>query len=77
MQNVPQLVAPYCGQSQPTVIPVPATIAYKYIDREEGPWAMIPYAQLYPPDPPAPSVAFLPPPIRTSDLWSAMQTFPL
>jgi hypothetical protein len=71
-----RVVAPYAGQNQQTVIPVPATIAYKYIDREEGPWAMIPYAQLYPPDP-APSVAFLPPPIRTSDLFSAMQTFPL
>jgi hypothetical protein len=71
------IVAPYAGQNQQAVIPVPARIAYKYIDREEGPWVMIPYAQLYPPDPPASSVAFLPPPIRTSDLWSAMQTFPL
>jgi hypothetical protein len=70
------IVAPYAGQNQQTVIPVPATIAYKYIDREEGPWVMIPYAQLYPP-PSEPQVAFLPPPIRTSDLWSAMQTFPL
>jgi hypothetical protein len=72
------IVAPYAGQNQQTVIPVPATIAYKYIDTEEGPWVMMPYAQLYPPEPPpAPSVAYLPPPIRTSDLWSAMQTFPL
>jgi hypothetical protein len=72
------VVAPYAGQNQQTVIPVPATIAYKYIDGEEGPWAMIPYAQLYPPEPPpAPSVAYLPPPVRISDLWSAMQTFPL
>ena len=44
------VVAPYCGQNQQTVIPVPARIAYKYIDREEGPWGMMPYAQLYPHD---------------------------
>jgi hypothetical protein len=69
------VVAPYAGQNQQTVIPVPATIAYKQV-REESCWVMIPYSQLYPP-PPQPQVTYLPPPIRTSDLWSAQQTFPL
>jgi hypothetical protein len=71
------VVAPYAGQSQQTAIPVPARIAYKYIDREEGPWVMMPYAQLYPPPAQESGKAFVPPPIRTSDLWSAQQTFPL
>ena len=48
MQDAPQLVAPYCGQNQSAIIPVPAKIAYKYIDWEEGPWVMPPNNLLYP-----------------------------
>jgi hypothetical protein len=44
-------VTGYAGQDQVSDIEVPAHIAYKYIDWEEGPWVMIPYAQLYPPAP--------------------------
>jgi hypothetical protein len=69
-------VPPYCGQNQTSSIPVPARIAYNYIDWEEGPWVMIPYASLYP-QPPAPTQAPLPPPVGKIDLWSAMQVWPL
>lgn len=60
-------VAPYCGQNQTSQIQVPATIAYKYIDWEEGPWVMIPYASLYPPAPEPAAPAF--------SLWDRMQLF--
>ena len=40
-------VTPYVGQSQPEQIRVPATIAYKYLDWEEGPWVMPPYASIF------------------------------
>jgi hypothetical protein len=71
-------VPPYCGQDQQQTIQVPAAIAYREppYASEEGPWAMIPFAYLYP-QPPQPTLAVVPPPIRTSDLWSAMQTFPV
>jgi hypothetical protein len=49
-------VAPYGGQDQSSQILVPASIAYKAIDGEEGPWVMVPYAWLYPPPVP-PAVA--------------------
>lgn len=73
----PTLVGPYCGQNQTSQIEVIAPIAYKYIDREEGPWAMLPYASLYPPAAPAPTLAALPPPLTGTDLWKAMQEWPL
>jgi hypothetical protein len=78
MQNSPAIVAPYCGQNQEQTIQVPATIAYREppYGQEEGPWVMIPYASLYP-QPPAPDTQWLPPPISKTDLWSAMQTWPL
>jgi hypothetical protein len=69
-------VAPYAGQNQQTQIVVPATIYYQE-QMEDGPWVMPPYAQIYPPPAQAPGVAFVPPPVYTSDLWSAMQTWPL
>jgi len=69
-------VAPYAGQSQQTVIPVPATIAYQEV-WEESCWVIPPYASIFPPPAQEPGAALVPPPIRTSDLWSAMQTFPL
>lgn len=69
-------VAPYAGQNQQSQIVIPARIAYRLI-WEEGPWVMPPYAALYPPPTQAPAEALVPPPIRTSDLWSAMQEWPL
>jgi hypothetical protein len=69
-------VAPYCGANQQQQINVPATIAYKYIDREEGPWVMLPYASLYPP-PTAETAAWVPPPLGKTDLWTAQGTWPL
>jgi hypothetical protein len=57
---------PYCGQTQVQRINVPATIAYKYIDSEDGPWVMPPYASIYPPPAPAPTES------RFS-LWNRMQ----
>jgi len=64
-------VPPYAGQDQQQVINVPAPISY--IEPEEGPWAMMPYAYLYPQE----TVAPVPPPVQTTDLWSAQQTWPL
>ena len=61
------VVAPYCGQNQTALIPVPARIAYQYWDGEEGPWVMLPYASLYPPPPE-------PPPQKYS-LWNRMTLF--
>ena len=69
-------VPPYAGQSQQTQIPVPATIAYKQ-NWEESCWVVPPYASLYPPPTQEPGTAFVPPPVYTSDLWSAMQEWPL
>ena len=71
------IVSPYAGQDQQAHINVPATIAYKYIDGEEGPWAMIPYAWLYPPSSQDPDEAWLPPPVKQTDIYTAQQTWPL
>jgi hypothetical protein len=46
------IVPGYAGQNQSAAINVPAWIAYKYIDWEEGPWVMPPYAIFYPGPPP-------------------------
>jgi hypothetical protein len=70
-------VQPYCGQSQQTYIPVPARIAYREHEVEEGCWAMIPYSYLYPQPPPQLTVDYLPPPISQTDLWRAQGTWPL
>jgi hypothetical protein len=65
MQDAPAIVAPYCGQNQPQQIIVPLSGWFKESAPEEGCWAMIPYAQLYPqaplPEYPGPT---------TNDLWT-------
>lgn len=72
-------VPPYAGQNQTSKIAVPAPIAYKYIDGEEGPWAQAPYQWFYPTpvylEPPR--LAYIPPPIYKTELWRAQQTWPL
>lgn len=70
-------VAPYCGQNQTSQILVPARIAYKYIDWEEGPWGMMPYAMIYPPGSQTETTDVVPPPVKMIDVFSAQQTFPL
>jgi hypothetical protein len=74
------LVAPYAGQDQQSRINVPATIAYKYppfSPAEESCWVMPAYAQVFgiPAQPDA--RGWVPPPLVKTDLWSAMQTYPL
>ena len=81
MQQAPSALGPYAGQSQPQAVVVPATTAYRQI-REEGPWVLPPYAVIFPEvfneqNPPGPSTAFLPPPIKKTDLWRAQQSWPL
>lgn len=76
MQRFPSIVQSYAGQNQQQTINVPAPIAYKYIDREEGCWAMMPYSFLYPQAPDI-GTQFLPPPIGKTDLWRAQGTWPL
>jgi hypothetical protein len=75
----PILNAPYCGQNQTSQIQVPAPIAYKayQYSPEEGPWAMIPYSVLYPPPTQGPGEAWVPPPVKQTDIFMAQQTFPL
>jgi hypothetical protein len=75
MQIEPTVFPPYCGQDQQQRINVPAAIRYRQ-EREEGPWVMLPYASLYPQAAEA-AVDYLPPPIYKTDLWSAMQLWPL
>jgi hypothetical protein len=71
-------VSSYCGQNQQQVIAVPRTIVFKsyQYSPEEGPWAMIPYASIYP-QAQTESQAFLPPPVYLTDIFSAQQTWPL
>jgi hypothetical protein len=70
------VVAPYAGQNQTQLIDVPRAILYQsYLySPEEGPWAMLPYASLYPP---GSQIDVVPPPIQMTDIFSAQQTFPL
>jgi hypothetical protein len=72
------VVPPYTGQNQQTQIDVPRSTQYQE-QWEEGPWSMPPYAAIFPPpsEPLVPTVAFLPPPLFKTDLWSAMQVWPL
>ena len=72
----PLIVPAYSGQNQQTQIAVPAPIAYREARREEGPWVMPPYANLYPGGEQA-GTAIVPPPLQSTDLWAAMQTWPL
>jgi hypothetical protein len=69
-------VGPYTGQAQQQVIDIPASSRYRQ-EREESCWSLPPYARIFPPPTQAPGVAFVPPPIYTSDLWSAQQVWPL
>jgi hypothetical protein len=68
-------VAPYAGQNQSSQIVVPRTISNRE-QREESCWVMPPYANLFPNGEQG-GTAFVPPPIQKTDLWSAMQTWPL
>lgn len=72
-------MAPYTGQGQQQQIAVPHTIvlkSYQY-SPEEGPWAMLPYASLYPPGSQVAGEDWLPPPISQTDVFLSQQTFPL
>lgn len=73
------VVAPYAGQQQSQIIHVPAPIAYKYIDMEEGPWVMPPYAQIFDfnSQEDAQTQAWVPPPVKQTDIFTAQQTWPL
>lgn len=69
-------VSPYAGQTQQQTIAVPRSIvfkSYKY-SPEEGPWAMIPYSQVFPQES---GLVWLPPPVKMLDIFSAQQTWPL
>jgi hypothetical protein len=74
--NGPKLVGPYAGQSQQTAIPITAASRYQQVT-EEGPWVMPPYAALYPPPTQGPGEAWVPPPLKQIDIYSAQQTWPL
>lgn len=75
----PLLVPVYAGQNQSSDIPVPASIAYREppYAQEEGPWAMLPYASLYPPASQTQGSDVVPPPVKLTDIFSAQQTWPL
>jgi hypothetical protein len=74
-------VPPYAGENQSQQINVPAQIAYQgpQYSPEEGCWVMPPYANIFgiPAQPDSVGNAFLPPPVQTTDIFSAQQTFPL
>jgi hypothetical protein len=80
-ETAPALVGSYCGQNQQQQIQVPARIAYKsyQYSPEEGPWVMLPYGQIFGfnSQADAQTQAWVPPPIKQTDIWSAQQTFPL
>jgi len=73
------VVAPYAGQNQQQVILVPAKTALQGWDGEEGPWVMPPYAQIFDYDSQADAQtqAWVPPPVKQTDIFSAQQTWPL
>jgi hypothetical protein len=66
------LVAPYCGQTQQSQILVAASP--KSVEREEGPWVIPPYALLFPQES---GEAWVPPPVKQTDIFTAQQTWPL
>lgn len=68
-------VPPYAGQCQQNQIQVPASLACK--DWEESCWVMPPYASLYPPPTQGPGEAWVPPPVKQTDIYTAQQTWPL
>jgi hypothetical protein len=71
------IVAPYCGQTQAQHINVPASIAYKYIDWEESCWVMPPYSQIFGVTSQPAGEAWVPPPVKQTDIFTSMQTWPL
>jgi hypothetical protein len=71
-----RIVAPYAGQNQQWWISVPATIRYRE-QMEEGPWVMPPYAAIFPPPTQSAGQAWVPPPVQTTDIFAAQQTWPL
>jgi hypothetical protein len=75
---VNRVVPQYSGGTQVGGIAVNPDIAYRESQREEGPWAVPPYSQIYPPDSQTlEETAVVPPPISKTDLWAAMQEWPL
>ncbi len=71
------IVPPYAGQNQQQTIVQPLSIQYQGWDGEEGPWVMLPYAQLYPPGSQGPGETWLPPPVSQTDIYLAQGTWPL
>jgi hypothetical protein len=59
------IVPIYSGKNQSSAIVVPRPTQYQYWDGEEGPWAMVPYARLYPKPPPT-LYSQVPPPVYRS-----------
>lgn len=69
----PLTVAPYAGQVQPEWINVNADIAGRESQWEDGPLLVPPYAGMFQEG----GAEALPPRISATDLWAAMQEFPL
>lgn len=69
-------VPPYAGQNQSPWIFVPRPTQYQQ-QMEEGPWVMPPYASIYPPPTQGPGEAWVPPPVKQIDIFTAQQTWPL
>jgi len=67
VQHFPAIVQSYCGQSQQRVINTPA------IPWEDGPGVIPPYANLFP----QAQTAWMAPALTGTDLWKAMQLWPL
>jgi hypothetical protein len=74
--NGPGLVSPYAGQNQQTHIAITRPSLYQQ-EPEEGCWAMLPYASLYPPPTQGTGEAWVPPPVKQTDIYTAQQTWPL
>jgi hypothetical protein len=70
MQDDPSIVPAYCGQDQTQHIVVAGPVA----GWEEGPWVMPPYQTLFPQEA---GEAWVPPPVKQIDIFTAQQTWPL
>ena len=71
----PLIVPSYCGQNQQSQIQVAgAVFGYQSQPMEEGPWVIPPYAWIFPPES---GQAWVPPPVKQTDIFTAQQTFPL
>ena len=80
----PLTVPPYSGINQPVAPDVNPDIAWRESQPEEGPWVIPPYAAIFGPVPTPvssetnqPGTDVVPPPISKTDLWNAMQEWPL